>query len=91
MNESMGWSFDVEAQFSTVAASQAERRFGASFLMLLHYEEAEEIMLFWEGRSPYLAAVYHYERFLDLVATRITIFSAIVIQKFWKRVKDNPN
>ncbi len=85
----MGWSFDtsIEAQFSTVAASQAERRVGASFLMLLHYEEAEEIMLFWEGRSPYTAAVDRYERFLDLVARRITIFSAIVIQRFWNRVK----
>jgi hypothetical protein len=44
-------------------------------------------MLFWEGRSPYTAAVEQYERFLDLVARRITIVSVIVIQHFWNRVK----
>ncbi len=85
----MGWSFDKEAQFSTVASSKTEGRVGASFLILLNYEEAEEIMLFWEGRSPYTAAVDRYKRFLDLVARRITIVSAIVIQKFWKWVREN--
>ncbi len=87
----MGWSFDtsIEAQFPTVAASQAERMVGASFLMPLYYEEAKEIMLFWEGRSPYTAAVDQYEKFLYLVARRITIFSAIVIQLFWNIVKKN--
>jgi hypothetical protein len=91
MHESMGWSFDVEAQFSTVASQKAELEVGALLLMHLPDEEAEEIMLFWEGRSPYTAAVEQYNRYIDLVAQRITIASAIVIQHFWNRVRDNLN
>jgi hypothetical protein len=83
----MGWSYDIDAQYSIAAASKAEARVGASFLMLLHYEEAEEIMLFWEGRSPHTAAVEQYERFIDTVTQRITIVSAIIIQHFWNSVK----
>ncbi len=73
MSKSMGWCYDIEAQFSTAAALKAEARVDASFLMIFYYEEAEEIMLFWEGRSPYTAAVDQYERFLDLVARRILL------------------
>ena len=47
-------------------------------------EESEEVMLFWEDRSPHTGTVEQYERYLDVVARRITIASNIVIEHFWK-------
>ncbi len=81
----MGWSFDIEAQFSTVASWKAELEVGAVFLIHLPVEESEGIMLFWEGRSPYTAAVERWKRYIYLVAQRMTITSAIDIHCFWNR------
>ena len=54
-------------------------------LMHLLVEESVEIVLFWEGRSPYTAAVEQWKRYINLVAQRRTITSAIVIHCFWDR------
>ncbi len=80
MNKSMGWSFYTEAHFFTVAAWKAEGRVSAVLLMHFPDKQAEEIMLFWEGRCPYMASsVDQYE----------SLLLAIVIQKTWKRVREN--
>jgi hypothetical protein len=75
MSNSMGWSFDVETQISTVASWKAEGKVSATFLMLSPDGELEEITLFWEGKSPYTTAVESYNMYIDLVARRITIDS----------------
>ena len=61
---------------------------GVFLLMFIPNEEAEEIMLSWEPGSVITDAVIWYNEYLDKVARRITIGSAIVIQRYWRSCKE---
>ena len=62
---------------------------GPLLLMFLPDEEAEEIMLSWEPGSVITDAVIWYNEYLDKVARRITIGSAIVIQRYWRSCRED--
>jgi hypothetical protein len=77
------WSFNTETLFTNRASMIAAGEVGALLLMFIPDEEAEEIMLSWEPGSVITDAVIWYNEYLDKVARRITVGSAIVIQRWW--------
>ena len=87
-NPNHGWSYNTETLFTNRASVIAAGHVGAMLLMFLPDEEAEEIMLSWEPGSVITDAVIWYNEYLDKVARRITIGSAIVIQRYWRSCKE---
>ena len=87
-NPNPGWSYNTETLFTNRASVIAAGHVGAMLLMFLPDEEAEEIMLSWEPGSVITDAVIWYNEYLDKVARRITIGSAIVIQRYWRYCKE---
>ena len=86
-NPNPGWSYNTETLFTNRASVIAAGHVGAMLLMFLPDEEAEEIMLSWEPGSVITDAVIWYNEYLDKVARRITVGSATVIQRSWRRWK----
>ncbi len=61
---------------------------GIFLLMILPDQESEEIMATWSSDdAPITDAVISYNEILDKVARRITLASAIAIQRSWRLYK----
>ncbi len=62
---------------------------GIFLLMILPDQESEEIMATWSSDdAPITDAVISYSEILDKVARRITLASAIAIQRSWRLYKE---
>ncbi len=67
---------------------RAETEVGVFLLIILPDQESEEIMATWSSNdAPITDAVICYNEFPDAVARRITLASAITIQRCWKLYK----
>ncbi len=68
---------------------QAAADVGVFLLMVLPYQESEEIMSTWSSNdAPIMEAVIWHNEFLDKVARRITLASIISIQQSWQLYKE---
>ncbi len=81
------WSFNINSGFTRRASQLPETQFGVFWLMHFSEEDLLEVFQYWEEEPrPWTAAVARYEDYLDVVARRITVASATVIQCFWQNV-----
>ena len=84
-----GWCYDTVTLFTSRAAKIAELEVGTVVLMFIPDQDAEEVMQSWEAGSVITDAFIWWEEYLDKVARRITIASAIVIQRYWRSCKES--
>jgi hypothetical protein len=79
----------METLFSNRASMRAAADVGIFLLMILPDQESEQIMATWSSHdAPITDAVISYNEFLDAVARRITLASAITIQCSWRLYKE---
>ena len=81
------WSFNINSGFTRRASQLSVTEFGVFWLMRFSEEDLQEVFQYWEEESrPWTEAVARCEDYLDVVARRITVASATVIQRFWQNV-----